>query len=188
MSFIVFEGSDGVGKSTIVREVAALLHRAGKKVRTTAEPWGLPFREVLSHVTTERAKALVHAAARAEHLSHCVTPYLDNGYIVLCDRYTPSSFVYQGMLGGLGCDEIQLYNQFFPKPDRVFLLSCNPRVARERIVARGDARPETIDEILRIQDAYREWNYAWNDCQASLILTENPAGDAAERITKEILG
>lgn len=188
MNFIVFEGSDGVGKSTLIHEIAALLREAGKTVCVTAEPWGTVVRSLLSTAKTEREKAFLHAAARARHLHAVIEPSLASGEIVLCDRYIPSSFVYQGMIGGVGCHEINSFNASFLRPDTIFLFECEAEIVRNRIVSRGDEYPETVEQIERIQSAYRQWNYEWNGSRAITVETEAPTRYLAKKLTKEILG
>src|SRR3954470_4722817 len=114
--FITFEGPDGAGKSTIIDLVA---NRLGD-VLLTREPGGIDIAEQIRAVILDRentamdprTEALLYAAARRQHLIEKVKPALDEGKIVLCDRFVDSSLAYQGYARGLGIDEVLTINQF----------------------------------------------------------------------------
>jgi dTMP kinase len=109
--FIVFEGGDGVGKSTQIDLLAVWLRSpvgGSRKVLTTREPGGTPLGQELrqavmhgDHVAP-RAEALLYAADRAHHVATVVRPALELGAVILQDRYVDSSIVYQGSARGLG--------------------------------------------------------------------------------------
>ena len=112
--FVTVEGLDGSGKTTQIDRLASHLNQIGYQTMCTREPGGNPIAEkirelVLSpdnlgmHPWTE---ALLYAAARAEHVRAVVRPALDEGQIVLCDRYVDSSAAYQGAGRGLGLEKI----------------------------------------------------------------------------------
>ncbi|MBN2176469.1 MAG: dTMP kinase [Demequinaceae bacterium] len=112
--FIVFEGGDGVGKSTQARLLAEWLRSddgGARDVVETREPGGTELgreiREALQHGghVEPRAEALLYAADRAHHVATVVRPALERGAVVVQDRYVDSSKVYQGLVRGLG-DEI----------------------------------------------------------------------------------
>jgi len=102
--FITFEGGEGVGKSTQVKILADKLSEAGIDVILTREPGGAPgaeeIRNLLVKGCTDKfspmTEALLHNAARAEHLQKTIKPALDSGKWVLCDRYADSTIAYQG--------------------------------------------------------------------------------------------
>ena len=103
--FINFEGIDGAGKSTHIGALERLLQDAGREVVCTREPGGTPLAESLrALVLHQRMDALTEAllvfAARRDHLRQVIRPALALGKVVLCDRFTDSSFAYQG--GGQG--------------------------------------------------------------------------------------
>lgn len=111
--YVVFEGGDGVGKSTQIDLLAIALREAGHEVLTTREPGGtdlgVELRQAVMHgdYVAPRAEALLYAADRAHHVDTVVRPALDAGSVVLQDRYIDSSVVYQGMARGLG-DQVEL--------------------------------------------------------------------------------
>jgi dTMP kinase len=113
-SFITFEGLDGCGKSTQVEKLACVLRERGRSVLITREPGGTPQGEkirnlLLDTATRDLAPAAELAlmfAARAQHIQQVILPALEQGVIVLCDRFTDSSEAYQGGGRGLGAGPI----------------------------------------------------------------------------------
>jgi len=108
--FIVFEGGDGAGKSTQIRLLRDHLEQLGLEVVVTREPGGTAIgeriRDVLldpaSSELSDRAEALLYAAARAQHVTEVIAPALEAGKVVLCDRFIDSSIAYQGAGRNLG--------------------------------------------------------------------------------------
>ena len=105
--FISFEGIDGAGKSTHMDALAGLFRSRGRVVILTREPGGTPLAEklrglVLNESMDGLTEALLVFAARRDHLLQVIEPALQRGEVVLCDRFTDSSFAYQG--GGQGLD------------------------------------------------------------------------------------
>jgi dTMP kinase len=104
LQFVTFEGGEGGGKSTQLRLLADALRRIGQTVVTTREPGGAPGAEEIRRLLVEGepgrwppdAEALLHFAARAEHLSKVIRPALEAGQWVLCDRFADSTLAYQG--------------------------------------------------------------------------------------------
>lgn len=108
--FITFEGGEGGGKSTHIRLLSEALKAAGQSVRMTREPGGAPGAEDIRRLLVEgepgrwtaETEALLHFAARADHLARVVRPALSAGQWVLSDRFVDSTIAYQGY--GLGLD------------------------------------------------------------------------------------
>ncbi len=102
--FITFEGGDGSGKSTQIAKLADRLSRAGFEVLSTREPGGSPGAEAIRNVLLSGAaepfgpsmEAILFAAARSDHVEQVIRPAVEEGAIVLCDRFMDSSRVYQG--------------------------------------------------------------------------------------------
>ncbi|WP_420409342.1 dTMP kinase [Hoeflea sp.] len=107
--FITFEGGEGVGKSTQIHRLAKVLRRRGLEVLVTREPGGSQGAEAVRNVLLSgaaeefgvRMEALLFAAARSDHIEEVIRPAIDEGVIVLCDRFMDSSRVYQGVTGNL---------------------------------------------------------------------------------------
>ena len=112
--FISFEGGEGSGKSTQARVLAERLKANGINVVLTREPGGSLFAEqirnlILSKDTADHsalAEALLFSAARADHLERTIRPALEEGKWVVCDRFSDSTRVYQGVAGGLSKEVI----------------------------------------------------------------------------------
>ena len=105
--FITFEGIDGAGKSTHIDALAALFRARKRQVTHTREPGGTALAEklrclVLNEAMDVLSEALLVFAARRDHLLQVIEPALRRGDVVICDRFTDSSFAYQG--GGQGLD------------------------------------------------------------------------------------
>src|SRR5262245_4418945 len=103
--FITFEGPDGSGKSTQLRMLAGRLRAAGREVFETVEPGGTPigmqirrvFLDAKNSELCPTAELLLVFASRAQNVDQCILPALRLGQIVLSDRFTDSSLVYQGI-------------------------------------------------------------------------------------------
>jgi dTMP kinase len=146
---IVFEGGDGAGKSTQIRLLRSAVERAGHDVLVTREPGGTKLGEDLRRLLLEareegfsdRAEALLYAAARAQHVEEVLVPALARGTVVLCDRYVDSSVVYQGVARGLGDAQVAELNRWATgtlRPDLVVLLDVDARIGLERLEGEAD--------------------------------------------------
>lgn len=103
--FITLEGPEGSGKSTQAGRLAAALRQAGYSVVSTREPGGTPLAEAIRRVLltassheslTAETEALLILAARSQHVAHTILPALQRGQIIICDRFSDSTFAYQG--------------------------------------------------------------------------------------------
>ncbi len=139
--WIVFEGGDGVGKSTQIDLLSQWLHTAdagARTVLTTREPGGTPLgvelRQAIMHGdhVEPHAEALLYAADRAHHIATVVRPALERGDVVVQDRYLDSSIVYQGGARGLGemVERISLWATEGALPDLTVILDMEPRAER----------------------------------------------------------
>lgn len=170
--FVTLEGSEGVGKSTQLRLLQSALASLGYDVLTTREPGGSAGAEDLRQLLlfgknplSLRAEILTHFAARADHLDQMILPALDQGQIVICDRFTDSTLAYQGYGRAEGNPDVldliaRLQNQIGRSPDMTFLLEVPRNVARLRLAARGAPvdRYEQSDEAFhaRVSAGFRE--------------------------------
>ena len=146
--FISFEGTEGVGKTTLIRSIYEDFIAQGKDVILTREPGGTPMAEqilsLLLAVNHEEAMAhdtelLLMYAARAQHLAQVILPALEAGKIVLCDRFSDASFAYQCAGRGLSETKLQLLNDHFVArmPDITFWLEAPIELGMNRARERG---------------------------------------------------
>ena len=165
--FITFEGLDGCGKSTQMELLAAALRERGYVVLVTREPGGTALGESIRdllldprhHGMSARAEALLYAAARAQLVEQIVRPALDDGQVVLCDRYLDSSLAYQGYGRGLGTDDIMGLNVWGTEclfPDLTLFLDLDDSIRSARLAAVPDRLEAEDDEFhKRVAEGYR---------------------------------
>ncbi|ENX63244.1 MULTISPECIES: dTMP kinase [Acinetobacter] len=146
--FISFEGTEGVGKTTLIRKIHQYFEQQGKEVVLTREPGGTPLaeqiRSLLLAVNHEEqmshdTELLLIYAARAQHLQQVILPALEAGKIVLSDRFTDASFAYQCSGRGLSQQKLQLLNQTFvaKMPNITFWLDAPIELGMTRARERG---------------------------------------------------
>jgi dTMP kinase len=142
--FITIEGPEGAGKTTIIEMLMEKFKSEGYPIISTREPGGIDIAEQIRGVILDkgntamdaRTEALLYAAARRQHLVEKVSPALEKGYIVLCDRFIDSSLAYQGFARGLGIEEVYSINKFAIEnrmPVATFYFDLNPEIGLERI-------------------------------------------------------
>ncbi len=148
--FITFEGADGGGKSTQVQLAADYLRQRGCDVVVSREPGGAPLAERVRALVLDQnlplnntSQILLYLAARSEHVEKVLRPAVAAGKIVLCDRFSDSTLVYQGLVLGRRVDELgelRRLNAFAADgltPDLTLLLDGRPEVLLERRERRG---------------------------------------------------
>lgn len=154
--FITFEGCEGSGKTTIIKKLEQYFLDQKRKIITTREPGGEKISEEIRKIIlnksnqelTKKAEALLFAASRIQHLHDRIIPYLEKDYIVICDRFIDSSYVYQGIASDLGMNYILKINDFMNKktmPDITFLLDLDVEVGLGRVKSRGKESQNRID-------------------------------------------
>lgn len=146
--FISFEGTEGVGKTTLIRKIHQYFEQQGKEVVLTREPGGTPLAEQIRSLllAVNHAEQMSHDtellliyAARAQHLQQVIIPALNAGKIVLSDRFTDASFAYQCSGRGLSQEKLQLLNQTFvaKMPNITFWLDAPIELGMTRARERG---------------------------------------------------
>jgi dTMP kinase len=154
--FITIEGGEGAGKSTLIELLSNKMHQRGKSVMTTREPGGILIAEQIRSVILDRqhiamdarTEALLYAAARRQHLVEKVLPALEQGQIVICDRFVDSSLAYQGHARGLGMEEVWAINQFAIQelmPDLTIYMDVSPEVGLSRIAQASEREINRLD-------------------------------------------
>ena len=165
-SFIAFEGVEGAGKGTQIELARGFLADLGYDVLVTREPGGTALGERLRDTllgekdegVDARAEALLFAASRAQHVSRVIRPALEEGKVVLCDRYIDSSLAYQGAGRGLGEQDVLSLSVWATQglfPDLVVLLNMDPDKGKDRL-ARDKDRIEEEDLAFhtKVADAF----------------------------------
>lgn len=166
--FIVFEGGEGSGKSTMIDKVYEWLRECNYDCIKTREPGGINIAEQIRQVILNkentkmdaRTEALLYTAARRQHLVEKVIPALENGQVVLCDRFLDSSLAYQGFARKIGIGEIYEINKFAIEdcmPDMSILFDISPEVGMERINKNSQREVNRLDlENLDFHNRVRE--------------------------------
>jgi len=141
--FITFEGGEGAGKSTQIRRLHARLQARSIKTHVTREPGGTPGAELIRALIldgTEPAldaltETLLFYAARANHLAEFIRPALARGDVVICDRFSDSTRVYQGVLGAVPSAVVEQLEALVvaeTKPDLTIILDIPPETGLAR--------------------------------------------------------
>lgn len=169
--FITLEGPDGSGKSSQIDPLAEFIRQRGRRVVTTREPGGteisIQIRDVLMSLQNKamhpRTETLLFCAARAQHVEEFIQPHLENGEVVLCDRFSESTLAYQGYGHG---NDLQLLRQILDfatgglRPDLILLLDIDAETGLKRRLAGGGEWNRLDDYALalhqRVRNGYLE--------------------------------
>lgn len=146
--FITFEGIDGSGKSTLLRNVYEVLGRylPEDKLIVTHEPGGTPFASLLREALAKKvdrepmAELFTLMAARYDHTKRKIIPALQDGKVVLCDRYSDSTFAYQVFGKGIEYYTVARFNKVATlgiKPKLTLLVDVPVDVALRRLAEKG---------------------------------------------------
>lgn len=161
--FITFEGPEGAGKTTAIVTVAARLREDGHAVLVTREPGsgsvGKQIREILLHgeAIDARTELFLFLADRANHVATVIRPALEQGEVVICDRYADSTVVYQSHARGFEASRVRELNELATGslvPDLTLLLDLDPEIGLKRLsqLDRMDAEPILFHR--RVRDGY----------------------------------
>ena len=153
--FITLEGPDGSGKSTIIKLIGNYLEKKGIDFIMTREPGGTLIAEEIRHIVLDEkntnmgkeTEALLYAASRAQHVHEKIRPSLEEGKLVLCDRFVLSSLAYQGVGRDLGIDEVKAINDFGVKglnPDLILFFHIDPELTLKRKFL--EASPDRLEQ------------------------------------------
>ena len=202
--FITFEGMDGSGKTTQVHRLAARLRSLGRTVLETAEPGGPPVAMQIRRILLDAANSelspttevLLYFASRAQNVDEWIVPALERGEIVLSDRFTDSSLVYQGMGRNLGAGTVKTLEGIACrglKPHLTILVDVDAEASLARARARNAAAPhretrlddESMEFHKRVWEAYHE--LAQNEPARVKIVDGRTDFDTIERAIWEIV-
>ena len=173
--FISIEGPDGSGKSTQIENIKQFFCDKGIDIVFTREPGGTAIGERIREIILDKncsemdymTEAMLYAAARSQHVAQVIRPSLEEGKIVICDRFVDSSIAYQGYGRKLG-DAVTIINGFAIGdclPDVTFLMKLDPRIGRRRIDADKQDRLEREQDDFHIAvfEGYLELEKKYKD-------------------------
>lgn len=154
--FITLEGPEGSGKTSAMKLVVERLKKDGYEIVQTREPGGTPIAEQIRNVILDinntaldpRAEALLYAASRRQHLIEKVWPAINEGKIVICDRFIDSSLAYQGGARHLGIEQVLSINMFATEntwPDLTLLFDLKPEIGLQRIACNNQREVNRLD-------------------------------------------
>lgn len=159
--FITLEGGEGAGKSTLLNRLERALQQEGRRVVKTREPGGSKLSEFIRHWLLSRdsdvrvgkkAELLLFLAARAQHIEELIQPELQQGHVVICDRFNDSTIAYQGIARGLGATLVETLCELTcdqVRPNLTLFIDLDPAIglARTRAAAKEQAPIGEIDRI-----------------------------------------
>ena len=187
--FLVFEGPDGSGTTTHAKLLAARLEAHKMPVLLTREPTSGPIGQEIRRKLQSREELdqrdlqQLFTNDRAEHVANIIVPSLQEGIIVISDRYTLSTIVY-GVAKGIDSTWLQSINANFPEPDLTIITLPPFEVCLERLGARAERDQfEENDFQRRVYDGYA----GLQDPNVLFVNTDNPADETAETIWKCIV-
>ena len=169
--FISFEGTEGCGKSTQLKALAARLSGAGHDVVETREPGGTVLSEAIRTLLQHdpagegmcpETELLLFAASRAQHSRACIQPAIKANKVVLCDRFMDSTTVYQGVARSLSTQRVDEINKFAVGesiPDLTVLIDLAPEIGLARVRSRGTFyiflfEREALDFFQAVREGY----------------------------------
>ena len=204
-NFITFEGIEGSGKSTQIRMLFEYLKGRGVDVKITREPGGTVVgervRSILLDPSTKglipRAELFLYAAARLQHIDEVIQPALDEGKVVLCDRFTDATVAYQGHARGIPLNEVKVVNSLVTvdlKPELTILLDLPVEVGLRRACERNQAdaasatsrfEEEDLAFHQRVREGYLEIAAA-ERARVKIIPADLPVDKVAKQVQKVV--
>lgn len=194
--FITFEGGEGVGKTTQLAMMKKYLNNNNINSVFLREPGGNAISEKIRAIILDRensemtgmCEALLYSAARAQLVEAVIRPALEEGKLVVCDRFTDSTFAYQGIARGLGGEKIDILNKLACNditPDLTIFLDLPPKEAFKR---KGGAdkddrlEQEGMEFHIKVYEGYKEALRLYKDRIIDMDCSED-----AETIHKNIV-
>ncbi len=162
---LVCDGSNGAGKTTVIKTIVKHLESLGREVVVTREPGGTPISEEIRELLLNSKSSnmcditelLLFGASRAQHVQEKILPAINDGKIVISDRFDSATVSFQHYARGLSLERIQTINNIALdgfKADMTIILDLDPVTGLERVKSRGDALDRMEDQKLKfLQDA-----------------------------------
>jgi len=201
--FITLEGVEGSGKSSQIRHLAKVLTQAGYPVLQTREPGGTATAEVIRQIlltasphepVTPQAEALLILAARCQHVTHLIMPALRRGTVVLCDRFSDSTFAYQGFARGLDLQWLREANKVATgglTPDLTVVLDLPVSVGLARRRTDGEQQNRLDRETERFHRRVRRGFLALaakEPGRMTIVNANRPAQEVRDELTEIVVG
>ena len=177
--FITVEGGEGCGKSTVLNRVIDRLNKEGVDAIVTREPGGIDIAEQIRNVILDVnntkmdkvTEALLYVAARRQHVVEKLKPLLNEGKVIVSDRFVDSNLVYQGYTRGVGIDTVWEMNKYAIEdcmPSLTILFDLDPKIGQERISANKNREfnrldKEKMDFHYKIREGYLEVARKYSD-------------------------
>jgi dTMP kinase len=194
--FIVIEGPEGAGKSSQAQRLQAALEARGRKVILTHEPGGTATGEAVRlvlldgrhHQMTPLTELFLFCASRAQHVAEVIEPALAEGAVVVCDRFSPSTIVYQGYAGSVAMETVVACDRAARQgllPDLTIILDvpAEEGLARGLSGARGDRiESKEIGFHQRVREGYLR--YAETAEEPCAVV---PAGASEDEVARQVL-
>ncbi|WP_270182923.1 dTMP kinase [Alkalihalobacillus sp. CinArs1] len=198
--FITFEGPDGAGKSTQVQKLAEYLSEENIPFIHTREPGGTAISDKIRSLIlnpehaemVDETEVLLYAASRSQHVNEKIIPALEEGYVVLCDRFVDASIAYQGVGLGLDVESIKMINEFATgglTPDRSYMIDLPVAIGKERMVARNQLdriEQKGTDYHEKVRGAFLEL-YDQNQERITLVDGDNEANQIFQVIKEDFV-
>ena len=168
MFFLVFEGLDGSGKSSLMKRLESYLKQSQQQVLVTREPGGTDVGDQLRQIIlnkdqaqppSPRTELLLYQASRSQHVDFVITPALEQKKWVLCDRFTASSVAFQGGGRGITLLDVHWLNRFSTaglKPHLTILLDLSVEESKKRRTLRSQQTGDTDDRIESEADDFHQ--------------------------------
>lgn len=188
--FICVEGLDGSGKTTQAKRLVRALRREGFDAVYTTEPSDGKIGKLVRRFVLDREErvpialeALLFAADRVDHLETAIKPLLEQGKVVVCDRYVYSSLAYQGA-AGLDLAWIGSINRFALKPDRALFIDVDPELVLKRLKRKRTVM-ENAENLTKVREIYLK---LVKDQNLTMIEGSGPLSEVTESVLQIVLG
>lgn len=194
---IVCDGSNGAGKTTVLKAIVEHVKNKGREVIVTREPGGTPIGEKLREVILDPStpemcdvtELMLFAAARAQHLQEKILPALAEGKVVISDRFDAATFSFQHYARGLSLEMIKTLNDIALNgftPDANIILDLDPKEGLKRVHTRGEGLDRLEDQKLTFLNKAREGYLTQAEQQPELFYVVD-ASQSKEAVQQEVL-
>jgi dTMP kinase len=192
---ISFEGTEGSGKSTLIRQVAASLEKQNLSTVVTREPGGNPLAEkirsiLLNHEMDPMTELFLYEAARAEHLAQTILPGLKAGKFVLCDRFTDSTLAYQAQARGLPWKKVEILNRIATggiQPRLTVFLDIDPETGLKRAQDPNRFEAEGVNFQTQVRAGFLKARAQAKKSSKCHWLTLKVEGQTPEQLSEKVM-